>query len=97
MSVISQSSVCQSSEKVDSAGSQALPDSRTPPSASATGSGLICPRCGHRRWRVLYTRAATHKRLVRRRECRACEYRVTTWERIIGHGAESAPDSPAAE
>jgi hypothetical protein len=65
------------------------------------GAGLCCPKCGHARWRVIYTRASGG-RVRRRRECRACGYRVTTWERIIGHDdgvptlphAEAAPHSP---
>ncbi|TWU03051.1 transcriptional regulator NrdR [Symmachiella macrocystis] len=48
--------------------------------------GLQCGACGHRRLRVIYTRAAKGERLVRRRECRNCGERVTTWERVAGSG-----------
>jgi hypothetical protein len=72
-------------------------------SSSGTGAGLCCPRCGHCRWRVIYTRAGGG-RVMRRRECRACGHRVTTWERIVGHGGDvatlpqvnTAPDGPPA-
>ena len=42
--------------------------------------GLECPRCGCRHLRVLYTRAATGGRILRRRECRHCGRRMTTYE-----------------
>ena len=45
--------------------------------------GLQCRQCGGRRFRVIYTRAADAK-VVRRRECRKCATRITTWERAIG-------------
>jgi hypothetical protein len=63
--------------------------------SSVTRAGLCCPKCGPARWRVVYTRAGGG-RVMRRRECRGCQYRVTTWERIIGHGDEAAPNSPDA-
>lgn len=48
--------------------------------------GLRCRRCGCGHFRVIYTRAAADGKLVRRRECRDCATRVTTWERVIGNG-----------
>jgi transcriptional regulator NrdR family protein len=48
--------------------------------------GLTCRQCGWRRFRVIYTRAALGGKVVRRRECRNCRTRVTTWERAIGFG-----------
>jgi transcriptional regulator NrdR family protein len=42
--------------------------------------GLECPKCGCEHFRVLYTRAATGGRLLRRRECRYCGRRITTYE-----------------
>jgi transcriptional regulator NrdR family protein len=48
--------------------------------------GLVCRRCRGRRLRVIYTRAARDGKLVRRRECKNCGTRVTTWERAIGMG-----------
>jgi transcriptional regulator NrdR family protein len=48
--------------------------------------GLCCTKCGHHRFRVIYTRAAPGQRLVRRRECRNCRERITTWETQIGVG-----------
>ncbi len=46
--------------------------------------GLQCGACGNRRLRVIYTRAAKGEKLVRRRECRSCGKRVTTWECVVG-------------
>jgi transcriptional regulator NrdR family protein len=45
--------------------------------------GLRC-RCGGTRLKVVYTRARGGGKLVRRRECRDCGERITTWERAIG-------------
>ncbi|TWU12084.1 transcriptional regulator NrdR [Symmachiella macrocystis] len=46
--------------------------------------GLQCSACGHRRLRVVYTRAAKGGKLVRRRECRECGERISTWEQVVG-------------
>jgi len=46
--------------------------------------GLVCGACGHVRLKVVYTRHAPGGRIVRRRECRRCGKRITTWERMIG-------------
>lgn len=46
--------------------------------------GLRCLQCGCGHFHVVYTRKAIGGKLVRRRECRHCGRRVTTWERIIG-------------
>jgi transcriptional regulator NrdR family protein len=46
--------------------------------------GLQCRKCGGRRFRVIYTRAARDAKIVRRRECTRCGERVTTWERAVG-------------
>ncbi len=46
--------------------------------------GLQCRKCGCRHFRVVYTRAAWGGKLVRRRECRRCGARITTWERAVG-------------
>lgn len=46
--------------------------------------GLICPKCGCRHFRVLYTRKGHREAIVRRRECRHCGRRITTWEKAIG-------------
>ena len=42
--------------------------------------GLECPQCGCAHFRVLYTRRALGGRLLRRRECRYCGRRITTYE-----------------
>lgn len=44
--------------------------------------GIRCPSCGCAHFRVLATRAAALKRTMRRRECRNCGKRVTTYERL---------------
>ena len=44
--------------------------------------GLRCPKCKHRRFHVIYTRNVGG-RVVRRRECRLCAFRITTWEHIV--------------
>jgi transcriptional regulator NrdR family protein len=43
--------------------------------------GLECRWCGCKHFRVIYTRPAWGGRLVRRRECRNCGKRMTTWEK----------------
>jgi transcriptional regulator NrdR family protein len=52
--------------------------------ASTPERGLVCPKCGRRHFFVVYTRRAAGEKLVRRRECRHCGRRITTWERLIG-------------
>jgi transcriptional regulator NrdR family protein len=46
--------------------------------------GLVCRSCGCRHFRVLYTRRAWGGRLQRRRECRHCGRRITTYEQPAG-------------
>lgn len=48
--------------------------------------GFRCKQCGCRQFRVIYTRAAWGGKLIRRRECRNCGQRITTWEKPIGYG-----------
>lgn len=43
--------------------------------------GIECRKCGCRDLRVIYTRHRP-KRIVRRRECRHCGKRVTTFEKV---------------
>jgi len=42
--------------------------------------GLECRACGCKHFRVVYTRPTWGGRIMRRRECRNCSQRVTTWE-----------------
>ena len=42
--------------------------------------GLRCPRCGCGHFEVLYTRQTWGGRILRRRECRHCGRRMTTYE-----------------
>ena len=56
-----------------------LPAEATPESTA----GLRCRKCGHQRFRVIYTRPATG-RVIRRRACLKCEARITTVERVMG-------------
>jgi transcriptional regulator NrdR family protein len=51
---------------------------------AAEQNGLRCPKCGCAHWRVIYTRARSGGRLVRRRECRHCGKAVITTERVNG-------------
>lgn len=46
----------------------------------ASKRGLACRDCGCAHFRVLYTRRALGGRLLRRRVCRHCGRRVTTYE-----------------
>jgi transcriptional regulator NrdR family protein len=54
------------------------------PKDPITHSGLRCRNCGHNRFRVIYTRAVRGGRIMRRRACRRCDTRITTWERMVG-------------
>lgn len=42
--------------------------------------GLECRHCGCQHFYVLYTRPASGDRIMRRRECRNCGRRITTYE-----------------
>ena len=46
--------------------------------------GLECRYCGCKHFRVIYTRPTWGGRIMRRRECRHCGKRVTTWEKAGG-------------
>jgi transcriptional regulator NrdR family protein len=46
--------------------------------------GLHCRHCGHRQFRVIYTRPRAGGKVVRRRACKCCGRRMTTWEQVIG-------------
>ena len=52
--------------------------------------GLECPRCGCGHFRVLYTRRALGGRMLRRRECRHCGRRMTTYESCPGGATKPA-------
>lgn len=43
--------------------------------------GLECHHCGCKHFRVVYTRPTHGSRIMRRRECRHCGKRMTTWEK----------------
>jgi hypothetical protein len=45
--------------------------------------GLACLACGSDRLRVVYTRGRNGGVVQRRRECRDCKQRATTWERVV--------------
>ena len=52
-----------------------------PPSSQAPADvGLVCRWCGCKHFYVIYTRPARGSRIARRRECRNCGKRMTTWE-----------------
>jgi hypothetical protein len=46
--------------------------------------GLVCRHCGCQHFRVIYTRPTWRGRIMRRRECRHCGKRMTTWEKTGG-------------
>jgi len=46
--------------------------------------GLECRNCGCRHFRVVYTRYSADSKITRRRQCRNCGKRFTTWEKRIG-------------
>jgi len=46
--------------------------------------GLECRKCGCRHFHVIYTRRGSGGKLIRRRECRHCGKRLTTWEKEVG-------------
>jgi len=46
--------------------------------------GLRCPKCGCQHFRVIYTRSTWGGRIMRRRECRHCGKRITTYARVLG-------------
>jgi hypothetical protein len=54
-------------------------------SVGSAGSvrGLACLACGSGRLRVVYTRDKSNGVVQRRRECRDCRGRLTTWERVV--------------
>jgi len=43
--------------------------------------GLRCRECGCRHFYVIYTKRTYRNRILRRRECRNCGHRITTYER----------------
>lgn len=62
------------------------------PSKTSTQKGIECPRCGCRHFYVIYTRPRDGK-IVRRKECRHCQRRVTTSESVVG-SQEPCPTEP---
>ncbi|MHB1158324.1 MAG: NrdR family transcriptional regulator [Phycisphaerales bacterium] len=67
---------------------------------TAPPRGLECPKCGCQHFYVIYTRPGAGGKLIRRRECRHCGRRMTTWERMIGDCDGHPPRSsgpPAAD
>jgi hypothetical protein len=62
------------------------PPSNTPasPDKPADTKGIICPKCGSQHFYVVYTRRGLGGKVVRRRECRHCQRRLTTHETPIG-------------
>jgi transcriptional regulator NrdR family protein len=56
--------------------------------------GLVCRNCGCQHFQVLYTRPAWGGRLLRRRACRHCGRRITTYEQTADAPPEAAPVLP---
>jgi transcriptional regulator NrdR family protein len=61
-----------------------MDDNLKTPKEPAGKRGLECSHCGCQHFRVLYTRRAWGGRLMRRRECRHCGRRITTYEVTLG-------------
>jgi transcriptional regulator NrdR family protein len=59
-------------------------ENKNPRQAEDNDRGLECRGCGCKHFRVVYTRPYRGGRVVRRRECRYCGKRMTTWERPVG-------------
>jgi len=57
----------------------ASPQANQKDQKAADQKGLVCRHCGCRHFRVIYTRRAWGGRIMRRRECRYCGRRITTW------------------
>lgn len=57
--------------------------SERPSTAPAGSSPHACPECGCRHHRTLETRAGKAGSIRRRRECRYCGRRFTTYEKPI--------------
>jgi hypothetical protein len=71
----------------------------SPPTRGETGEtskprGLSCSACGGK-FRVVYTRPGASEKLIRRRECRECGTRITTWEQAIGTDSPTRKMSPS--
>ncbi len=64
-----------------------MSDARTDQQAGrerpAGSRGLVCRGCGCRHFHVIYTRRTSKNRILRRRECRHCGRRITTYEEQI--------------
>lgn len=52
-----------------------------PPPVDGKPVGIECRHCGCRHFRVVYTRPGARRGIVRRRECRHCQTRITTVEK----------------
>lgn len=61
---------------------RSLADPPSPAPSLAEQRGIVCPKCGCQHFRVLYTRAKLGGKIMRRRECRHCGRRVTSWEQL---------------
>jgi len=53
------------------------------PTTGSSHVGLRCRKCGAE-VPLIDTRAAADGTIIRRRACRQCGTRITTWERVIG-------------
>ena len=60
----------------------------------AARRGLACSACGGTQLKVVYTRSRYGAKVVRRRECRQCQARLTTWERVIPTNNPAPNTSP---
>jgi len=61
-----------------------MAEADTPSNAPPETKGLSCPKCACRHFEVVYTRPSHGGKIIRRRECRHCGWRLTTTERVTG-------------
>lgn len=52
-----------------------------PPASDARG--ITCPKCGCRHFEVVYVYPVKGGRICRRRQCRHCGRRITTYEQAL--------------
>ena len=46
--------------------------------------GILCPRCGQRRFQTTHTQPQRDNRIRRRKKCRACGHKIVTYEAANG-------------
>lgn len=60
-----------------------MSESTNKPKREVEPRGIRCPKCGCGHFEVVYTRKIPGGAIRRRRECRHCGRRVTTYEAML--------------